>query len=53
MMCHICRLKVREKDLHFDHVIPLSKGGEHSTTNIAVSHGSCNQSKWNAVVTLF
>jgi len=53
MICHICRKKVRLSQLHFDHVIPLAKGGEHSERNIAVSHGRCNQRKSAAVLTLF
>lgn len=43
--CWLCRKKVAKKDLSFDHVIPLSKGGEHSERNIRVAHLSCNCSK--------
>lgn len=53
MVCHICRLKVADKELHFDHVIPLAKGGEHTERNIAVSHARCNQKKNSRVLTLF
>jgi 5-methylcytosine-specific restriction endonuclease McrA len=30
---------------HFDHVIPLSRGGRHSTENIQLAHPFCNWSK--------
>lgn len=54
MRCHICKKKVRSlKDLNFDHVIPLSKGGPHIQSNIAVSHRRCNFSKHDKVLTLF
>lgn len=53
MRCHLCRTDVLEADLHFDHVIPLSKGGSHSNENISVAHSWCNSSKNNRVLTLF
>lgn len=53
MRCHICRTRVARKDLHFDHVIPLSKGGAHVESNIAVAHAKCNLRKRADVVTLF
>jgi len=45
LACHICGKPVSEEVLHFDHVVPLSKGGEHSNKNIKVSHSFCNISK--------
>jgi len=46
MVCHICGLDILTRtDLHFDHVIPLSKGGAHSPANIRPSHASCNMRK--------
>lgn len=50
--CHICGKKCRQDvdGLHpqaptIDHVIPLSKGGEHSYKNTACAHRRCNVSK--------
>ena len=43
--CYLCQSDVKPNDVHFDHVIPLSKGGEHSTNNIKVTHSWCNRSK--------
>lgn len=53
MRCHLCGEKVDRKDLHFDHVIPLAAGGDHTEQNIAVSHARCNISKGSKRLTLF
>lgn len=46
MVCHICAVEIPGvQDLHFDHVIPLSKGGAHAMDNIRPSHARCNLSK--------
>lgn len=46
MSCHICDDEIPSLNvLHFDHVIPLSKGGAHSYDNIKPSHASCNLRK--------
>lgn len=50
MFCHICSLViVDESDLHFDHVIPLSKGGPHVADNIRPAHAICNMRKGSKV----
>lgn len=46
MWCHICNQPILERrDLHFDHVIPLAKGGPHAADNIRPSHARCNLAK--------
>ena len=40
--CHICGRKADPRSWHLDHIIPLSRGGEHSYRNVAVSHPTCN-----------
>ena len=40
--CHICGRAVFHENWHLDHIIPLSRGGEHSYRNVAVSHPVCN-----------
>lgn len=42
MLCCICGKKVAEKDLSFDHTIPLVLGGPHSQENLRVAHRRCN-----------
>ncbi len=44
-MCYLCNQVVDPSDLHFDHVIPLSKGGPHTMDNIRVTHAACNLRK--------
>lgn len=53
--CHICGKEIdmtlprHAKDnkwgLHLDHVIALSKGGQHTLDNVKPAHGFCNLSK--------
>lgn len=57
--CHICGGEINlkaprgqgepgwEYSLHFDHVIPLSKGGTHTIRNVKPAHGICNSMKGN------
>lgn len=44
-ICHICRKPVDPNDWHLDHLIPLSRGGEHVSQNVAVAHPFCNMSR--------
>lgn len=43
--CHICREICSPDEIHLDHIVPLSRGGEHAEANLAVSHAICNQRK--------
>jgi len=43
--CYLCGKPIDPRDLHFDHVVPLSKGGEHSNDNLRPSHALCNMKK--------
>lgn len=46
MTCHICGKAIEGlDDLHFDHVHPLSRGGEHSEKNVRPAHRICNLRK--------
>jgi 5-methylcytosine-specific restriction endonuclease McrA len=45
--CHLCRQPIAWSDLEFDHVIPLSKGGSHTQSNIKPAHRTCNRRKYN------
>lgn len=50
--CHICDnmiIGVTLSEIHFDHVVPLSRGGTHTEDNIHVSHAKCNQRKHNSL----
>ena len=41
-VCGICRKPLDLFGMHFDHIIPLSKGGTHTKDNIQVAHAHCN-----------
>jgi len=43
--CYWCGEKIHKGNLHIDHYIPLSKGGEHSNENLVASCSKCNLSK--------
>jgi len=51
LVCWICGKHIDADDLQFDHAVPLSKGGEHSTRNVRVAHQFCNYSKHDRLVT--
>lgn len=44
-MCRECGHWVREEDIHFDHIIPFSKGGSSDEHNIRLLCGPCNLKK--------
>lgn len=51
MVCHLCGGEIASlDDLHFDHVIPLSRGGTHSMANIRPSHEAGNRWKYNKLM---
>lgn len=43
--CYYCRKRIAAKNIHADHVIAISSGGEHSVSNICVTCAFCNLSK--------
>lgn len=52
--CHLCRKAVRRNcvwphplSASLDHVVPLSKGGEHAAVNLRLAHLRCNIVKGN------
>ena len=52
MLCHLCQGEIADwDDLHFDHVIPLSRGGAHEAGNIRPSHAGCNLRKASKLIT--
>lgn len=44
--CYICSNPINNiRDLEFDHVVPVVKGGVHEEYNLSPTHASCNNSK--------
>ena len=44
-LCAYCDVKLLEVGMHLDHVIPLSRGGDHVIENVAYACPECNLSK--------
>jgi len=44
-VCYYCQKSIPSKKIHFDHIIPLSRGGAHSVENLCVSCQPCNNRK--------
>lgn len=43
--CHLCKLPVARELATFDHVVPISRGGEDSEDNVRTAHRGCNSKK--------
>lgn len=43
--CYYCHARVPIAEVHFDHIVALTKGGAHSADNLCVACAPCNQSK--------
>lgn len=43
--CAYCGGRLTRRTVTLDHVVPLSRGGRHGTTNVVVACRSCNSSK--------
>ena len=46
-VCRSCGMPVADDDIHFDHIIPWSKGGPTEENNIQLLCGTCNRKKSN------
>lgn len=46
-ICCVCGDSVKDDDIHFDHVIPYSKGGHSDESNVRLLCSECNQSRGN------
>lgn len=49
MPCNYCG-KYFENKMHIDHVVPISKGGQHSIDNLVTACKPCNLSKANKLL---
>lgn len=43
-ICGICKLPIEDK-FHIDHIVPLSRGGNHCLVNLQLTHPVCNLRK--------
>lgn len=45
--CYLCQSFIEKGTEHYDHMIPLTRGGTHTYANIRATHGKCNLQKNN------
>lgn len=43
--CYFCKERVAGSKVHFDHIVPLSKGGGHTISNLCAACPRCNLTK--------
>lgn len=48
--CQYCQCDLPERGWHLDHVLPLSRGGNHLRSNVVASCAKCNLSKGNKLI---
>lgn len=48
--CGLCRQRVTLQNVHYDHIIPLSRGGPHTENNVQLAHPRCNLLKWAKII---
>ena len=46
--CHVCGRLVPARERSLDHLVPLSRGGAHSLSNVALAHKRCNFKRYNS-----
>ena len=44
-ICYICKDETSFKQFELDHLVPISRGGTNSESNLAVTHIKCNRSR--------
>lgn len=47
--CQICSKVLKDDEIEFDHIIPISKGGSSEENNIQVTCFDCNRNKSNEI----
>lgn len=48
--CRYCRGRVHRRNATLDHIIPVSKGGEHTEANLVLCCATCNSRKSDSTV---
>jgi 5-methylcytosine-specific restriction endonuclease McrA len=46
-ICHLCGGTVTTKSWSMDHLVPISKGGDHTYANVKLAHKICNTRRSN------
>lgn len=50
-ICWLCGKFLEYDDATTDHVVPLSRGGIHDPSNVRIACPTCNQKKYNHIIT--
>ena len=45
LTCSYCKTFIPGNSVHIDHIIPITRGGDHHPSNFAIACKSCNSSK--------
>jgi 5-methylcytosine-specific restriction endonuclease McrA len=48
-ICQRCNEPVRDDEVEFDHVVPLSRGGRSTAENLRFVHRDCNRRKHDSL----
>ena len=51
--CEYCEKSVSFHNFHFDHIMPLCRGGKNTRSNLAIACVDCNQAKSYKLPTKF
>ena len=46
-ICGVCRKRVHVRERSIDHIVPISRGGDHSYLNTRLAHRRCNSARGN------
>lgn len=42
-VCYLCgRTGLKDSEIHLDHIVPISRGGDHTRINVAIACAPCN-----------
>lgn len=52
MICQICFVVIVMNDFSIDHIVPIARGGLHTTDNLQPAHMVCNSRKGTRIGTL-
>ncbi len=53
LICYLCDKKLTAKTATIEHILPLSRGGNHTPENVKIACGRCNSSKGFKTLTEF
>jgi len=52
-VCWYCGVELGVREIHIDHIDPLSRGGADTIHNLALACKNCNRAKWDSTLVEF